>query len=56
MSAAKLPEDRPLWDYTVIKGLQDGAVAHLSASTTSSSTVGRWGCCTTCSPTTRRAR
>ncbi len=29
MSAAKLPDDRPLWDYTVIKGLQDGSVAHL---------------------------
>ncbi len=29
MSAAKLPDDRPLWDYTIIKGLQDGSVAHM---------------------------
>jgi WS/DGAT/MGAT family acyltransferase len=29
MSAAKLPEDRPLWDYTIIKGLENGAVAHM---------------------------
>jgi diacylglycerol O-acyltransferase len=29
MSAAKLPEDRPLWDYTIIQGLEDGAVAHM---------------------------
>ena len=29
MSAAKLPDDRPLWDYTIIKGLENGAVAHM---------------------------
>lgn len=29
MSAAKLRDDRPLWDYTVIEGLADGSVAHL---------------------------
>ena len=29
MSGAKLPEDRPLWDYTIINGLHDGSVAHL---------------------------
>ncbi len=29
MSAARLPDDRPLWDYTIIKGLENGAVAHM---------------------------
>ena len=29
MSAAKLPEDRPLWDYTIVKGLENGAIAHM---------------------------
>jgi WS/DGAT/MGAT family acyltransferase len=24
-----LPKDRPLWDYTIIEGLEDGSVAHL---------------------------
>lgn len=27
--SSDLPMDRPLWDYTVIHGLQDGSVAHL---------------------------
>ena len=27
--STSLPADRPLWDYTVVHGLQDGSVAHL---------------------------